>query len=113
MLFNLSELRCIVVFFAIAVLTLNSPSSLSAQESEDSRTKEMRQMWQNIVKRRPRRQVKIARSEKLGSKASVNTQGRKVETKTAQTEPSVEEGPQPEYKIVSTTIPAEGQDIGI
>jgi len=91
---NRRELRQTVFVGVIALLTFSSAFGQSAQESEDARAKDMRQMWKNVVKRRPQRPVKIAR---------VTTTAKNHRPQT----------PQPEYKITSSTIPAQGQDLGI
>lgn len=93
---SLQCLRLIATVFAIALFMVNDASGQSAQQSEDSRAKEMRQMWQNVVNRRSRRQVKVARPATPGSMTRAN-----------------DHGPKPDYRIVSPTIPTQGLDIGI
>lgn len=77
---NLLGLLRSSAFFAMALLVFNSAIGQSVQEHEASQTKEMRQMWQNVVKQRARRQVKITPPAQLNSKTSANGQDRKSET---------------------------------
>lgn len=119
MLFSLSlrESRRAAFFFTfalftVALFTFGGASPQSAQEGEDSNTKEMRQMWRNIVNRRPRRQVRIVRPATHGAKTGEARQVKKEEPQTPEPEPREEE-PKPEYKMSSTSIPTQGQDVGI
>jgi len=112
MLFRLSltGLRRAAFFFTTALLAFGALSPQFAQKSEDSNAKEMRQMWRNIISRRPRRQIKIKRTAAPISKTS--NQVEKGEMQTTKTGPREEER-NPEYRLSSPTIPAQGQEIGI
>lgn len=114
MLFRLSltESRRAAVFFAIGLLAFGGVFTQLAQESEDSNAKEMRQMWRNIVSRRPRRQLRITRPAAAISKTGRTNRVKQDQTQTTEKEPREEE-PNPEYRLISPTIPAQGRDIGI
>ncbi|MGA9772374.1 MAG: hypothetical protein WBV94_25300 [Blastocatellia bacterium] len=110
----------VILFSTIALLMLSNVLGQSVHDSEDSHSKEMRQMWQNFVKRRPQRQVKVARlpkpepksEPKSEPKPSANNPVDKATISEAETQPGEEE-PKPDYKVASASIPDQGQDLGI
>src|SRR4051794_10627008 len=108
---DFSVLRQIGTFCVIVVLTFNGASGQSAQESEDSRTKEMRQMWQNIVRQRPHGQVTNPPTA-ASQKQRTTAKNRPVQPQSTEAQPDGEAS-RPKYKIISPAIPAYGQDVGI
>lgn len=109
---SLSILRLTAARCAVAVLIFSSGIAQSPEQSEDSHTKEMRQMWRNIVNQRPRRRTRITRPATQSQQTSAKTQSKKEGAEKTETTPSNDE-PKPEYKVASSTIPAQGRDIGI
>src|SRR6185503_19016343 len=105
-------LRRIVTVYAIALLTISGASGQSSNENEDSRTKEMRQMWQNIVNRRPRRKVTTSQPATPSQKPGTTAQSKLSKAQATEPQPG-NDAPQLVYRIASSTIPPQGQDIGI
>jgi hypothetical protein len=105
-------LRRLATFCAVALLTLGSTAGQSSYEGKESRAKEMRQMWQNVARRRPRRPAKLALPATSSQKPGVAARDRKPDARKSEP-PSSNAAPQPQYHMASPTIPAQGQDLGI
>jgi hypothetical protein len=109
---NSPILRRIATLCSIALLTISGASGQSSKEKEESRTKEMRQMWQNLVNRRPRTQVKISQPATPNEKPGTTAQRKPAKPQATEPQPG-NDAPQPVYRIASSTIPAQGQELGI
>lgn len=107
---NSFHLRRTMIGVPILVLLIGLVYGQSPQENPESRTKEIRQMWQTIVTRRPRRVTKITRTSPSKSNTPANNQNEKADQQDAEPEKGE---PAPEYRMTGPMLPSEGQDIGI